>query len=150
MIGLSCVLQQLPHPSNFFQVVPSWTIWLRSLILFLHFPTLWCRPNIVPFNYHQLELVFLTINSCTDPVLNVCSVTGISTIKNSLDHQFFPHLITDIICFFHLMKRKATEATAMIAKTQGPAPTHQILFHILIKMLWKSVKYTAQEVLQTF
>ena len=48
------------------------------------------------------------------------------------------------------MKRKATEATAMIAKTQGPAPTHQILFHILIKMLQQSVKDTAQEVLQTF
>ena len=50
---------------------------------------------------------------------------------------FSPHLINifHIKLIVHLMKRKATEATAMIAKTQGPAPTHQILFHILIKML---------------
>ena len=31
----------------------------------------------------------------------------------------------------NLMNRKATDATPMIAKTQGPAPTHHKLFHIL-------------------
>ena len=64
--------------------------------------------------------------------------------------SFFLPILFHIKLIVHLMKRKATEATAMIAKTQGPAPTHQILFHILIKMLWKSAKDTAQEVLQTF
>ena len=40
--------------------------------------------------------------------------------------------MTTIALFIYLMKRKATEATPMMAKTQGPAPTHQRLFHILI------------------
>ena len=38
----------------------------------------------------------------------------------------------NIIVIVYLMKRKATDATPMIAKTQGPAPTHHKLFHILV------------------
>ena len=120
MIGLSCVLPQLHLPPTFFQVAPSWTIWLGSLILFLPFPTLCCRPKIVPFNYHQLKLGFLlNINNCTDLVLIVCSVTGISTIKNSLDHQFSPHLIPDIICLFTSWREKQQRQQQWLRKHKG-------------------------------
>ena len=36
------------------------------------------------------------------------------------------------IMIVYLMNRKATDATPMMAKTQGPAPTHHKLFHILV------------------
>ena len=45
-----------------------------------------------------------------------------------IDH----HHVVIVIVIVYLMKRKATDATPMIAKTQGPAPTHHKLFHILV------------------
>ena len=37
------------------------------------------------------------------------------------------------------MKRKAMDATPMIAKTQGAAPTHHRLFHILMMTMVMSL-----------